>query len=345
MKRDLLVVLVVLLVASVGAGGTFLLGGEGSGNATGGGDGEASQAASTDAPDTPWGNETVVVGINYTTWENRSLSPHVEETLDYWNGPAGRHGAYEATFVLDPDADDPDVEVRVVPSIPTCGVEGTERTLGCAPVLREGTRASSPEVVEVVAGYNDTSTTRTLRHEFGHVLGIGHGERPYSLMTERYDATRLPQRDAADRPDPWRPEHLTVYVDDGNHSASAGDLREQVGGALGYYESGAEGAVETDLRFALTDDPAEANVVVAFPDEPTCRSGPGSCRTLYGDDPDGDGALEHYDRLRIEVVDVDGEAVGWHVGANLLPVFGADADRPPAFVDAGYEERRGRWWE
>ena len=62
---------------------------------------------------------------------------------------------------------------------------------------------------------------------------------------------------------------------------------------------------------------------------------------------DGDGAVETYSELRISLVDLDTDAVGWHVGYWLAFGFGAepDSEKPPPFRDASYEERRSAWWE
>jgi hypothetical protein len=48
----------------------------------------------------------------------------------------------------------------------------------------------------------------------------------------------------------------------------------------------------------------------------------------------------------VTLVGLDPDAVGWHVGYWLAYGLGAEADaeKPPPFRDAGYAERRGRWW-
>jgi hypothetical protein len=70
-------------------------------------------------------------------------------------------------------------------------------------------------------------------------------------------------------------------------------------------------------------------------------------RSSRGPDPDGDGASERYSQFTVTVVGVGTDAVGWHVGYWLAAAFGLedDAEKPPPFRDASYQERRSEWWE
>jgi hypothetical protein len=115
--------------------------------------------------------------------------------------------------------------------------------------------------------------------------------------------------------------------------------------ALGYYERGPPGMPD-NLTFELVDDP-DADIVVHYASQSACTVGSGSCGSSRGPDPDGDGASERYAQFTVTVVDIDGEAVGWHTGYWLAVAFGAeaDADKPPVFRDASYQERRSEWWE
>jgi hypothetical protein len=137
-----------------------------------------------------------------------------------------------------------------------------------------------------------------------------------------------------------------VYLDASRaHDPDA--AREHVQHALDYYADGANGTVPENVSFSLTENRSAADVVVEFTEDLPCRTGDsGSCGRVQGTDPDGDGALERYDRLRVTLSDIDTEAVGWHVGYWLGYGFGFDEDPewPEPFRNASYEDRRSEWW-
>jgi hypothetical protein len=88
-------------------------------------------------------------------------------------------------------------------------------------------------------------------------------------------------------------------------------------------------------------------VTVRFSDTAACGSGAGSCIATRGTDPDGDGAIERYTHARITLVNLDTDAVGWHVGYWFAAALGAadDDEKPPPFRDASYRDRRSEWWQ
>lgn len=295
--------------------------------------------------DNHWREETLVVGMETPSNATRDYAPLVREALGYWEQHSEQYAGFPIEYRFEPDAEDPDLVVAFVPTIEDCGNEN--HTAGCAPVLTAAAQVDRPVRVRVRTTFSDNSTVQVLKHELGHTLGLNHGDEPRAVMAAKSQLTTPPQRDATDRALPWADPELSVYVDYGNVSAENRDeIRAQVTEALDYYARGAEGYVPENVSFVTTDDRRTADVVVAFPESAACTSGSGSCGSVSGVDPDGDGELERYTRLRISVVGIDPPAVGWHVGYWLGYGFGfrGTSEYPPPFRDASYEERRSEWW-
>lgn len=293
------------------------------------------------AAESPWGTDPVVVAVD--GGGSRNVTPLVRAAAAYWNENASRYAGYPVEFRIVPDATDPDVRVRFVDGIPDCGVdEDVVDAAGCAPLVTTERPRTAP--VEVVRGLSDDSTVLVLKHEFGHLLGLTHADQPADVMQARAVLYTEPQVDAVDRAFPWRDATFSVWVDVANASDPAG-ARTQVDRALAYYEDGAPGT-PSNITFRAAETERDAEIVVRYAETSPCGSGPGSCWVTRGPDPDGDGRIERYDTLRIYVLGVDTDAVGWHVGYWLAQGFGAedDADKPPPFRDADYRDRRSEWW-
>lgn len=288
--------------------------------------------------------ERLTVGVEAPPGDDRDYRPLVREALDYWEANAERYAGFPIRYDLAPDAADPDVTVRFVTGIDDCGSE--THTAGCAPIIDRPAQVNRPVQVRVRTNFSDDSTVQVLKHEFGHTLGLHHDDDPQSVMQPRSLLTTLPQRNATDRAMPWADPGLSVYVDDSNVSAREREETErQVAGALGYFADGADGTVPDNVSFTRTDDRSAADVVVVFADSAPCTTGGGSCGELQGLDPDGDGELETYTRLRIVVAGVDAEARGWHVGFWLARGFGlTDDELPEPLASDDSRVRRSDWW-
>jgi len=303
------------------------------------------------AVENPWGKQTVTVAVRNEVNQSRTLDPLVDQTLAYWNDEGSEYANYNVTFVRATDGRDPDIVVELVGQITECEDEDTDSTVGCAPLLDQQDVPEDPARVEVVAGYSNESTETILRHEFGHVLGIEHGEEPMPTMKAISSFRYLSQPDLADRAVPWQNSTLAVHVDVSTlpgHDRE--DAREQVRHALEYYESGADGAVPSNVSFQRTSNRSAADVRISFPDDAfDCgdeRLREGSCGYSWVYDTDTDDAPEYFADYEIRVRGLDTDAIGWHVGYWLSDAMGLGEDgRPAPFVDADYDDRRDEWWE
>ena len=302
------------------------------------------------APENPWAEERVIVMLEDSN-ASRPIAPLLNRTLEYWEENAGRYGDYQINFVFRRNAIAPDIRVRLVNRLPRCGDEedDVDTYLGCAPLLETGTRAERPEIVRIVVGYDNETTLTTLKHEFGHVLGIEHGNEPMPIMAKRKaDAARQPAPDATERRYPFRTAKLDVYVGTESFDVPESVLNEQVNRVIKYFDTSADGNVPALLFVERTNNISEAEIVIRGTDrrlecfdEPTDT---GSCGPVFGYDPDDDGALEYYTNQTITIKGIDAGAIGWHVGFHLAYALNGGEHFYPFQTNASYDLRRN-WWQ
>ncbi|ELZ79755.1 Matrixin [Haloferax larsenii JCM 13917] len=290
----------------------------------------------------PWGSEPVVVAVEGPN-DDRDYASFVREAAAYWETNDARYLGYEVDFEVVADAENPDIIVQFSGTVPDCG--GQADAVGCAPYITDSRQIDRPETIYVKTGFSDDSTVEIVAHEFGHSLGLVHGDEPEELMNASGILYTLPLTDAIEKSFPWDDPNFTVHIDDSN-AKDPEKAREQVQHALDYYEAGAPGMPD-NISFTFVDDPEDAEIRVSFSDSSPCREGAASCSSVSGFDPDGDEALETYNHFRVVLVDLDTEAVGWHTGYWMAHFFGAedDADKPDPFRNASYYDRRDEWWE
>ena len=290
----------------------------------------------------PWGSEPVIVAVADPAGTDREWTPLLREATAFWEAEAERFAGFPIEYVVRPDAADPDIVIEFVDTVPEC--DGSSDAAGCAPLITDRRQIDRPETVSVRTGFADSSTVTILQHELGHTLGLTHDDAPADVMAARSVLYTEPLPNATERDFAWDDPEFTVYVDDANATDPAG-FEAQVRRALEYYDDDPPG-MPTNLTFTLVNDPNDAEIVVRPVETSPCGSGAASCGGTVGWDPDGDGAVETYSGLRISLVDLDTDAVGWHVGYWLAFGFGAenDSEKPPPFRDASYEERRSEWW-
>ncbi|WP_136600842.1 matrixin family metalloprotease [Salinigranum halophilum] len=352
--RSLALVLVVVLAGCLGGVAPDTLAQDGERPAAGSGSEPAATAAtaSSDAADSdeesagtapptesPWGTAPVVVAIAGSP--DRDVAPLVRRAAAFWEANATQYAGYPIDYEVRPNAAEPDLVVRFVDEVTGC--KRSDHTAGCAPYITSAAQVDRPVTVEVKRGLSDESTVQVVSHELGHTLGLGHDDEPQAVMRTGVTLTTLPQPNATERGFPWADSDFTVYVDV-DEAPDPAAARTQVRAALDYYERGAPGMPD-NLTFSVVDDP-DADLVVRYASASPCTAGSGSCGSSRGPDPDGDGASERYAQFTVTVVAIDTDAVGWHTGYWLAIAFGAeaDADKPPVFRNASYQERRSEWW-
>lgn len=289
----------------------------------------------------PWGKRTLTVGVVNTAGSWRDVTGHVADAIEYWERNDADYGRYEVEFDLRPNAADPDVVVRYVEDISVCGSPNYDSGAGFASRITADNPPDPPEYICVRTGFDEASTNHVVKHEFGHLLGIDHGDPPYDLMRANHEYNPIPRPNADVLAASRTRTNLSVYVDRSTVFARRDVVAQrQLESVFAYYERGASGTVKRDVTITEVDEREAADVAVTFPRQSPCdRNRPGSCVTLDAR-PDGE------PQLRVAITTTHEDTFGWHAGFWLAVALGAGdhSDLPPPFLNASFDDRRREWW-
>jgi len=145
-------------------------------------------------PDRPWADLPVSVTLDDQTEDGREgFEELLLDGMAYWEDHSEEYAGYEIEYTFEPtldDHEDADIVVELVEDVRTCSVEGHDQeAVGCAPVIT----GSAPDTatVEIKDGFSDDLTLVTIKHEFGHTLGLGPDDEPQEIMSAD-PADRIP---------------------------------------------------------------------------------------------------------------------------------------------------------
>lgn len=130
----------------------------------------------------PWGSDTVVVGVIEVVDTEHDLDTIIQDVLGYWEANSEEYAGFEISYSYEPTVSDPDVQIILTDEIETCTGEETESISGCAPLITG--EAPDTAVVRINNQYNAEFTRELLKHEIGHTLGLEHGDEPQDIMSK-----------------------------------------------------------------------------------------------------------------------------------------------------------------
>lgn len=312
-----------------------------------GGSPESPSATATQTRINPWGQRNVTVGVSgdSSALTDEELAA-VRGAVGYWNEQHAVYTDREVTFEFAPDARRPVVVVDFVPSIEDCGGYGEPAiTVACAPRYDPGADANVPTTVRVRNDQSGDALERSVKHEFGHLLGLKHGEEPMPLMRAQTSFQPAPSlENASERRFPWHDRELTVAIEqDGTYPQIL--LRNEVRKALSFYERGPSGWEGPRPRFEIIDDPDRADIHLTVTRGDECDVGGGYCWTIAGEDLDDDGAIEYYTRFEATFGGLEPQYLSWYSGRVIGYALGAENETalPGTFADPS--EAGADWFE
>jgi hypothetical protein len=127
------------------------------------------------------GNMTVYVDtIQPSDLPQREM---VEDAIEYWNGEGRTYAEREMAFEMVDNRANADIVVEYVPEMDCWDA----LAVGCAHINYEGEDKENVRSAEIeIETLHPVNQTRiTVLHEFGHVVGLGHNDKPEWIMGGR----------------------------------------------------------------------------------------------------------------------------------------------------------------
>jgi len=105
----------------------------------------------------------------------------VEEALEFWSNNAEEYLDHPADFEYVRKAEGPNIIVEFVEPLTDCAEEHDEEEVaGCAP-LNEDMSVPDGDTARIKTEYDREQLLRTIKHELGHILGLGREDEPRSI--------------------------------------------------------------------------------------------------------------------------------------------------------------------
>ena len=134
-------------------------------------------------PDNPFEEDPIVVNVTYGENITESYDSLTNTSIDYWNEHDEQYGNWTANLSFRPDAEQAEITIHFVEEIDSCGLNFAIMSsfTGCSDLIKDY-HTYDHTTVEIVGERPKESVKRTVKHEFGHIYGIEHGEEPMPLM-------------------------------------------------------------------------------------------------------------------------------------------------------------------
>lgn len=285
-------------------------------------------------PDNPYGTEELVVGLNDSSARDVNRTAVVLSALAYWEENATEYAGYPVSFEYNESASDPDIEIRLVDGVDSCGLthDPGNLTLGCSPVPTETAR--TPVAVRVMNNFTTASTARILKHELGHALGLDHDDEPSAVMAARMAAY------------PQSLEYTYTVVEDTDRH-HPGAVNRQLAGAEEFLETGGGGTIASDMSVTEVYSEANADLTVMLTDDDrACSDDSVVCTEGSWNCLENGGCRGADSGVTLTLNQIKTEAIGWMVAYELFRAVALDggALEWPTELDGEETDPTKSWW-
>lgn len=125
----------------------------------------------------PWGSEQVVVSVESGPNMIEGFTDMLRDAAAFWERNDQRYLGYPVDLVLRENSGDAQIRIRASESIESCGDVENAGFVGCTDF------GDSSAEIRIEAGHSQELTSRTLKHELGHALGLSHEDKPQGIMS------------------------------------------------------------------------------------------------------------------------------------------------------------------